>query len=65
MSAIRGERAAAIYSLIGTTKLNGLDPEAYLPLILARVAGHPINRVEEVRAAAATAKPNCYAEFAL
>ncbi len=43
-----GERAAAIYSLIGTAKLNGLDPEAYLREVLARIADHPINRIDEL-----------------
>jgi transposase len=43
-----GERAAGIYSLIGTAKLNGLDPEAYLRTVLERIADHPINRVEEL-----------------
>ena len=43
-----GERAAAIYSLIETCKLNGIDPEAYLRSILARIADHPINRVAEL-----------------
>lgn len=43
-----GERAAAVYSLIGTAKLNGLDPEAYLREVLARIADHPINRIEEL-----------------
>lgn len=43
-----GERAAAIYSLIETAKLNGLDPEAYLRDILARIAEHPVNRVGEL-----------------
>jgi transposase len=37
-----GERAAAIYSLIGSAKLNGLDPEAYLCEVLTRIADHPI-----------------------
>ena len=43
-----GERAAAIYSLIETAKLNGLDPEAYLRDVLARIADHSINRVAEL-----------------
>lgn len=41
-----GERAAAIYSLVETAKLNGLDPEAYLRHVLERIAEHPINRIE-------------------
>ncbi len=43
-----GERAAAIYSLIGTAKLNDLDCEAYLRYVLERIAEHPINRVEDL-----------------
>lgn len=43
-----GERAAAIYSLIGTAKLNGLDPEAYLRAVLDRIAEHPISRIHEL-----------------
>ena len=43
-----GERAAAIYSLVGTAKLNGLDPEAYLRAVLDRIADHPVNRVDEL-----------------
>src|SRR5262249_57411750 len=43
-----GERAAAMYSLIGSAKLNGLDPEAYLSHVLGRIADHPINRIEEL-----------------
>ena len=43
-----GERAAAIYSLIGTAKLNGLDPEAYLRQVIGCIAEHPVNRVAEL-----------------
>jgi transposase len=43
-----GERAAAMYSLIETATLNGLDPEAYLRDVLARIADHPINRIAEL-----------------
>ena len=43
-----GERAAIIYSLIGSAKLNGLDPEAYLRHVLSHIAEYPINRIEEL-----------------
>ncbi len=43
-----GERAAAMYSLIGTAKLNGVDPEAYLRHVLERIADHPINRIAQL-----------------
>ncbi len=43
-----GERAAAVYSLVGTAKLNGLDPELYLRTVLAQIAVHPVNRIEEL-----------------
>ena len=43
-----GERAAAFYSLIGSAKLNGLDPEAYLREVFTRIADHPINQVNEL-----------------
>jgi transposase len=42
------ERAAVFYSLIGSAKLNGLDPEAYLRYVLSRIADHPIRRIEEL-----------------
>ena len=43
-----GERAAAFYSLIGSAKLNGLDPELYLRTVLARVADHPVKQIAEL-----------------
>ena len=43
-----GESAAAIYSLIGTAKLNGIDPESYLKHVLSRISDHPINRIVEL-----------------
>jgi transposase len=43
-----GERAAAIYGLLGTAKLNGHNPEAFLREVLARIADHPINRITEL-----------------
>jgi transposase len=43
-----GQRAAAIYSLVETAKLNGLDPEAYLREVFERIAEHPINRIDEL-----------------
>ena len=43
-----GERAAVIYSLIGSCKLNGIDPYAYLRYVLGCIADHPINRVAQL-----------------
>jgi transposase len=43
-----GERAAAMYTLLGTAKLNGLDPELYLRIVLAQVADHPISQISEL-----------------
>ena len=43
-----GERAAAIYSLLGTAQLNGLNIEAYLRYLFERLPDHPINRVHEL-----------------
>ncbi|WP_342238930.1 IS66 family transposase [Inquilinus sp. OTU3971] len=44
-----GDRAASMYTLIGTAKLNGLDPEVWLRDVLVRIAdGHPISRIEEL-----------------
>ena len=43
-----GERAAALYSLIGSAKLNGLDPEFYLRTVLSSIAEHHVNRIAEL-----------------
>jgi len=42
-----GERAAAMYGLIGTARLNGIDPEAWLRHVLTHIADHPVNRVDD------------------
>jgi len=43
-----GERAAAMYGLIGTCKLNGIDPRAYLTYLLTHIADHKIHRIDEL-----------------
>ncbi len=43
-----GERAATIYTIIETARLNGLDPEAYLRLLISRLADHPAKRIDEL-----------------
>ena len=43
-----GERAAAIYSLLGSAKLNGLDPELYLHHVLQRIADHPVCNINDL-----------------
>lgn len=43
-----GERASAMYSLIVTCRLNGVDPQAWLADVLARIAGHPAHRIDEL-----------------
>jgi transposase len=43
-----GDRAAAMYSLIITAKLNGVDPRAWLADVLARIANHPASRLHEL-----------------
>ena len=43
-----GQRAALLYGLIGTAKLNGVDPQAWLADVLARIAEHPANRLDEL-----------------
>ena len=43
-----GQRAAAMYSLIVTAKMNDIDPQAWLADVLARVASHPASRLDEL-----------------
>jgi transposase len=43
-----GERAAAMYALIGSARLNGIDPEAYLRYVFTHIADSPINRVADL-----------------
>jgi transposase len=43
-----GQRAAAMYSLIVTCKMNGVDPQAWLTDVLSRIATHPAHRLDEL-----------------
>jgi transposase len=43
-----GQRASTMYSLIVTCKLNGIDPQAWLADVLARIAEHPVQRLDEL-----------------
>jgi len=44
-----GDRAASIYTIVQTAKLNGVNPEAYLKDTLAKIAhGHPINKLDQL-----------------
>ena len=43
-----GDSAAVIYTLMGTAKLGGINPQHYLRYVLERIADHPINRIDEL-----------------
>jgi len=43
-----GQRAAFMYSLIGTAKLNDIDPQAWLADIIARISDLPVSRLPEL-----------------
>jgi transposase len=48
MDSNAGGHRAAMYSLIETTKLNGLDPQLYLTDVLARIADHPARQIAKL-----------------
>lgn len=43
-----GQSAAVIYTLLGTARLNGINPQLYLRHVLERIADHPSNRIDEL-----------------
>lgn len=43
-----GQRAAVMYTLIGTAKLNGIDPQAWLADVIARISDMPVSRLPEL-----------------
>lgn len=43
-----GKAAAIAYTLIETAKLNSVDPQAWLSVVLSRVADHKINQINEL-----------------
>ena len=47
-STVAAKRAAAMYTLIGSAKLNGLDPELYLRTVLAQIADHPVSKIHDL-----------------
>lgn len=47
-SDVGGDSAAVIYTLIGSAKLNDIDPQRYLTHVLERIAQHPINRIDDL-----------------
>ncbi len=56
-SDIGGKRAAAMYSLIVSAKLNGVDPKAYLRHVLTHIADYKINRIDELLPWNVTSQP--------
>jgi hypothetical protein len=47
-SDVGGQSAAVIYTLLGTAKLSGINPQLYLRHVLERIADHPSNRIDEL-----------------
>lgn len=46
--AVCGERATAIYTIVESAKLSGLDPQAYLRHVLGCIVDHTINRIADL-----------------
>ena len=57
-----GHSAAVIYSLIGTAKLNGINPQHYLRYVLERIADHKVNRIDELLPWAVAAQLDAHAQ---
>jgi transposase len=51
-----GHTAAVMYTLLGTAKLNGINPQRYLRHVLERIGDHPSNRIDELLPWAVAAK---------
>ena len=43
-----GQRAACMYTIMETAKMNGVNPQAYLTDVLSRIAEYPIQRIDEL-----------------
>ncbi|ECX9583851.1 transposase domain-containing protein, partial [Salmonella enterica] len=43
-----GERAAVLYTILGTARLNDINPNQYLTAVLKRIGQHQINKVDEL-----------------
>ena len=43
-----GQRAACMYTIVETCKMNGINPQAYLTDIIGRIADHPIQKIDEL-----------------
>jgi len=59
-----GQRAAAMYSLIVTAKMNDVDPQAWLADVLSRIATHPAHRLDELLPWNWTSNPSAVAAAA-
>ncbi|WP_239026442.1 IS66 family transposase [Novosphingobium decolorationis] len=55
-----GQRAAVLYTLIQTARLNDVDPQAWLADVLARIAGHPAHRIDELLPRTGVRTQECY-----